>query len=357
VSITLRGVAKRFGGVVALESTDLEVADGELLVLLGPSGCGKSTTLRIVAGLEEPSAGDVSIDGKRVNDVPPQDRDVAMVFQGYALYPHLTVRQNIAFPLARRGVARTLRDERVVKTARTLGLEALLDRRPGELSGGERQRVAMGRALVRQPRVFLFDEPLSNLDARLRGELRGEVARLHRSSGTSSLYVTHDQVEAMALGDRIAVLETGRITQVAPPRIVYERPATRFVASFVGTPAINLLPAHRGEAALAAGPLRWSPPPPGRDRLEAGIRPEDLRIETGVAEVNAVVDRVELAGAEAHLFLVPLSPADGWTEGPTSIVARVAAARAPAPGEKVRVSAALDRVHWFDPASGARVEA
>ncbi|MBI2892260.1 MAG: ABC transporter ATP-binding protein [Deltaproteobacteria bacterium] len=337
MSIELRGVAKRFGDVVALHRLDLTVAAGELLVLLGPSGCGKSTTLRIVAGLEDPTEGEVHIGGRRVDTVDPKDRDVAMVFQGYALYPHLSVRENLAFPLARRGVPRPERAVRVTETARFLGLEPLLDRRPGELSGGERQRVAMGRALVRRPKVFLFDEPLSNLDARLRVDLRAEIARLHRETGATSLYVTHDQTEAMALGDRIAVLNAGRLEQLATPREIYERPRNRFVARFVGTPACNLLAVERGEGVVRAGPLVWAgldlPPGP----LEAGIRPEDLSLGPGDPG-NAEVERVELAGPEAHVHL---------RAGETTLVARVPAATAPRPGDRVHLQAPADRVHWF----------
>ena len=346
MSVELRGVAKRYGGVVALHPTDLDVAPGELLVLLGPSGCGKSTTLRIVAGLETPTAGEVRIAGKDVRAVPPRDRDVAMVFQSYALYPHLTVRRNLAFPLERRGVAVAERDARVQDTAKRLGLSDLLDRRPGELSGGERQRVAMGRALVRAPKVFLFDEPLSNLDARLRSELRGEIARLHRESGATSLYVTHDQIEAMALGDRIAVLGDGRIQQVGTPEEVYRRPTSRFVATFVGAPTMNLLAAERGGDSVVAGPFRLPADaiPPGP--AEIGVRPEDVRVGRGEG-ANAEVERVEPLGVESHVHC---------RSGAARLLARVAGATDLRPGDRVRLTIDLDRVHVFDATSGVRME-
>ena len=344
MSVELRGVGKSFGEVVALQPVDLVVADRELLVLLGPSGCGKSTLLRLVAGLEEPSQGEVWIGGRRVDDVDPKDRDVAMVFQGYALYPHRTVRGNLAYPLERRGGGRAERAERVRETARALGLEALLDRRPGELSGGERQRVAMGRALVRRPRVFLFDEPLSNLDARLRGELRGEIARLHASAGTTSLYVTHDQVEAMALGDRVAVLRAGRVEQVGTPREIYDRPASRFVAEFVGSPPMNLLPAARDGDRFATGPLSVPAPADAPDRVVLGVRPEHLQ-PAGPSPFR--VERVEHFGPDAHVHCAA---------GPVAVVARLAATQAPAAGAEIGLC--VDdpaHVHRFDPKSGARL--
>ncbi|MCC6557363.1 MAG: ABC transporter ATP-binding protein, partial [Polyangiaceae bacterium] len=246
-AISLRGLVRRFqgGDRPALAGLDLDVEDGELLVLVGPSGCGKSTALRLIAGLDAPDAGTVSIGGRDVGRVPPQDRDVAMVFQGYALYPHMTAREIMAFPLKMRGVPAAERARRVEEAAATLAIGRLLDRRPGELSGGERQRVAMGRAIVRAPKVFLFDEPLSNLDAALRAELRVELAALVRRLGTTSVYVTHDQVEAMTMGDRIAVLRAGELQQIGPPRSIYEDPANAFVAGFLGSPAINLIEVAR----------------------------------------------------------------------------------------------------------------
>ncbi|RMD78569.1 MAG: ABC transporter ATP-binding protein, partial [Gammaproteobacteria bacterium] len=243
--LALEGLGKVFpDGTAALRGVDLAVGEGELLVLVGPSGCGKSTLLRLVAGLERPSAGRVRIGGRDVTTLPPQRRDVAMVFQNYALYPHLSVAGNLAFPLRMRGVPRAQRRRRVAEVAALLGLEGLLERRPGELSGGQRQRVAMGRALVRRPQVLLLDEPLSNLDARLRVQLRAELAALQRRTGVTTLHVTHDQAEAMTLGHRVAVLRAGRLEQVGQPEALYREPATAFVAAFLGSPGMNLLAAR-----------------------------------------------------------------------------------------------------------------
>ncbi len=347
MSVEFVRVSKRFGDRTAVDALDLAATAGELLVLLGPSGCGKSTALRMVAGLETPTEGEVRIDGRRVNDVLPKDRDVAMVFQNYALYPHLTVRQNLAFPLARRGVPAAEAEARVADTARRLGLGPHLDRRPGELSGGERQRVAMGRALVRAPKVFLFDEPLSNLDARLRVELRGEVARLHAESGATSLYVTHDQTEAMALGDRIAVLSEGRLQQVETPAAIYSRPANRFVAAFVGTPAMNLIAADRSDGDFHAGPFRFGATTEAA-RVLAGVRPEDVAVATDGQGANATVERVEPLGAETHLFL---------SAAGTKLVARAPGSSALRAGDAVRATAVAGRIHLFDAHSGARIGA
>src|SRR5580704_2309213 len=243
--IVLDAVSKQFpGGTTAVQSLDLEVRDGELLVLVGPSGCGKTTALRMVAGLEEATGGTIRIDGRAVNDLEPRHRDIAMVFQSYALYPHLSVFDNMAFSLKYRRVAKDEIRRRVTDAARTLELEPLLDRKPRQLSGGQRQRVAMGRAIVRQPRAFLMDEPLSNLDAKLRVQMRGEIARLQRSLGVTTIYVTHDQTEAMTLGTRVAVMQHGVLQQVAAPQELYSRPANLFVAGFIGSPAMNLLDAR-----------------------------------------------------------------------------------------------------------------
>ena len=265
--VLLQGVAKTFGENRVIEALDLEVRAGELLVLLGPSGCGKSTLLRLIAGLEEPSAGAISIGGRVVNDVPPAARNVAMVFQSYALYPHMTVAQNLGFGLKSRGLSRTEVHGRVMRTAETLELGELLERRPGQLSGGQQQRVALGRALVREPGVFLLDEPLSNLDAGLRIKTRDEIAALHRRLGTTMVFVTHDQVEAMSLGQRIAVMDRGRLQQIGTPEQIYDRPANLFVAGFIGTPAINLAtlsPEESGRLTWGSVHLRdpWAGPPP-----------------------------------------------------------------------------------------------
>jgi multiple sugar transport system ATP-binding protein len=313
--VLLDGVSKRFAPAKrgeppppALRDITLGVRRGELVVVVGPSGCGKSTTLRIVAGLEEPDAGKVTIAGRAMNGVAPQDRDVAMVFQGYALYPQMTAREIMEFPLKMRGMPRGERAKAVDEAADLLRIEKLLDRRPGELSGGERQRVAMGRAIVRKPRVFLFDEPLSNLDASLRGDIRLEIGQLVRRLGATALYVTHDHVEAMTLADRIAVMRAGRLLQLATPREVYEKPATSFVGAFLGSPRMNLLPARAEGDVLVAGGFRL-PRPTGTlpARLEVGVRPEHVSIvATGGAADGAAegeILAVEPLGAETHLLV------------------------------------------------------
>jgi multiple sugar transport system ATP-binding protein len=310
------------GGVRALIDCSLEVADGELLVLVGPSGCGKSTLLRLLSGLEEPSAGTIRIDGRDVGAESPQSRNVAMVFQDYALYPHMTVRENLAFPLRMKKLERDAITSRVAKTAELLELGALLERLPRQLSGGQRQRVAMGRALVREPAAFLLDEPLSNLDAKLRSQVRAEIETLQRRTGTTMLYVTHDQVEAMTLGDRVAVLHEGRLQQVAPPRELYERPANVFVAGFIGSPPMNLFAARvakdaNGRLALAvAGSLLALPDAlldaaakhEGAD-ITAGVRPESLALvaPNTPGALPARVEQVELLGHESlvHLRVAP----------------------------------------------------
>jgi multiple sugar transport system ATP-binding protein len=288
------------------------VKKGELLVVVGPSGCGKSTTLRIVAGLEDTDGGDVRIGGKSMKGVPPQDRDVAMVFQGYALYPQMTVRENIEFPLKMRKAAPAERKKRADDAADLLKLGPLMDRLPSELSGGERQRVAMGRAIVRRPRVFLFDEPLSNLDAALRQDLRIEIGSLVRELGVTAIYVTHDQVEAMTLADRICVMKKGKVLQIAEPRTIYERPATSFVATFLGTPRMNLVDGRASGDVIDCGPFRVPAPASIRTRAASddgkvvvGIRPEDVHLakegDDGAARFEVAVS--EPLGAETHLVL------------------------------------------------------
>ena len=345
-------------GYVAVHDASFEAGDGELLVLVGPSGCGKSTLLRMIAGLETVDGGTIAIGDRVVNDVAPRDRDIAMVFQNYALYPHMTVAANLAFGLKLRGMDRAAIDARVAGAARTLGLEDMLGRKPAALSGGQRQRVALGRALVRQPQVFLLDEPLSNLDARLRAAMRVEIARLHRSLGTTMVYVTHDQVEAMTLGQRIVVLDGGRIQQVDAPMALYERPANLFVATFLGSPAMNIL---RGR--LACGPacalalddgtrlplsgLRAPADWDGRELL-VGVRPEHLLpAEGGDAAFEATVELVEPVGSEV---LVNLRAAGH------DLVARLPPTLLPGRGDRLPLALAQGRMHLFDPASGVRLE-
>jgi ABC-type sugar transport system ATPase subunit len=359
--IALRGLEKRFGDVVAVHPLDLEIAPGEFVVFVGPSGCGKTTVLRMIAGLDDPSAGAVWIGGRAVEHVEPADRDVAMVFQSYALYPHMTVRENLAFGLRMRKHAAADIERRVSRAAGVLGLEALMERRPGQLSGGQKQRVAFGRAMVRDPQVFLFDEPLSNLDARLRADMRREIAELHARLGATMLYVTHDQVEAMTLGQRIAVMRDGRLQQYAPPLEVYRQPANLYVATFIGTPAINLVTGDIVAPAQAAGRAEPSPrlvagrlslPLASRQsasrRVTIGVRAENLRVvPPGDSDFTSVVHRVERLGNESLVHL------DGPLDDPW--IARAAADWAGRAGDAVGVR--LDRQHtlWFDAGDGRRL--
>src|SRR5262245_31352570 len=356
-SISLQDVSKRFaGGVAALVDLNLEIAHGELLVLVGPSGSGKSTVLRLIAGLDEPTSGHILIDGKDVTGVPPQQRDLAMVFQSYALYPHKTVRENLAFGLQMRGVDTARIDERVREVARTLGIEVLLDRRPAALSGGQRQRVALGRAIVRNPKAFPLDEPLSHLDPILRIEMRAELTLLHRRLGATMVYVTHDQEEAMTLGSRIAVMRDGSIEQVAAPMDLYDRPANTFVAGFIGSPAMNLWPCtivrSDGRVRLLGDGFRWDDLPV-RDldgaRVLVGARPHDL----GLTEPDAsdAVGRVEI--------LEPLGPTtlahvgiDG-SENRVRIV--IGTNMRMTIGDHVGFRVRRDRLHWFDQGTGRRL--
>jgi multiple sugar transport system ATP-binding protein len=344
------------GGTQALYDCSLSIADGELLVLVGPSGCGKSTLLRLLAGLEAPTRGAIRIDGRVVNDESPQSRNVAMVFQDYALYPHMTVRENLAFPLRMKRLARDDVARRVAKTAELLELGTLLDRLPRQLSGGQRQRVAMGRALVREPAAFLLDEPLSNLDAKLRGQVRAEIETLQRRTGATMLYVTHDQVEAMTLGDRVAVLHEGRLQQVAEPRALYEQPANVFVAGFVGSPPMNLFAARvatdaNGRPALAvAGALLPIPDAlleaavkHEGATLTAGVRPESLALIAPGADgaLPARVEHVELLG---HATLVHLRVADDLTW-----IARTPGMESHARGSSVALHLDPQALHLFTP--------
>ncbi|GAB3516451.1 sn-glycerol-3-phosphate ABC transporter ATP-binding protein UgpC [Pseudoxanthomonas daejeonensis] len=344
-------------GQVAVHGATFEIADGELMVLVGPSGCGKSTLLRMIAGLEEISAGTLKIGGRVVNDVAPKDRDIAMVFQSYALYPHMTVAENLAFGLKLRGQPRAEVERRVADAAGMLGLDGMLGKRPREMSGGQRQRVALGRALVREPAVFLLDEPLSNLDAKLRHSTRTEIARLHQRLGATMVYVTHDQVEAMTLGQRIVVLDAGRIQQIDTPMALYERPANLFVAGFLGSPAMNVL---EGELQLADGlrlvldgqgdvPLPGAEVPPawlGR-RVALGVRPEHLLPVAGEG-LQARVDVVEPIGSEAFLHL---------DFGGRALVSRLPPQRLPEPGTQLNLRADPAHLHFFDPGNGMRLAA
>ncbi|ROU02814.1 ABC transporter ATP-binding protein [Histidinibacterium lentulum] len=308
-AVELRDLHKTFGAYTALERLNLEIEDGEFLVLLGPSGCGKSTTMRLIAGLEEPSSGDILIGGKRVNDTPPRDRDLAMVFQNYALYPHMTVAENIGYPLKVARVPRTARADRVRAAAAKVEMAHLLDRRPGELSGGQRQRVALARAIVRTPRLFLMDEPLSNLDAKLRTVMRAELRHLQKELATTTIYVTHDQVEAMTLADRIVILNDARIQQIGTPKEVYERPANTFVAGFIGGPPMTLIPgtvtADRFTHETGALDLPGQPDGPAI----IGARPEDIRVTApGAGDLDGTVFSSELLG-DATLLTVRVGPA------------------------------------------------
>jgi sn-glycerol 3-phosphate transport system ATP-binding protein len=348
-SVTLENVRKVYaGGVEAVKGVSLGIPDGSFTVLLGPSGCGKSTLLRMIAGLETITAGTITIGGKVVNEVEPADRDIAMVFQNYALYPHMSVYDNMAYGLRNRGVAKAEIQARVADAAKLLGIDGFLKRRPRELSGGQRQRVAMGRAIVREPQAFLFDEPLSNLDAKLRVQVRIEIRRLHNRLKATSIFVTHDQVEAMTLADTVVVMNQGLIEQVGAPTQVYRRPATRFVATFIGSPAMNLLPGRivePGIAETAGGRLAFDAAAfdaAAGQEVEVGIRPEDLRFGTGAAgELAFAKDFVEELGP-TRLF--------HGTLGKEPLVVAVAAAA----GDVAAASVVADRdaVHLFDPASG-----
>ena len=344
-SLTLRAIEKKLGGNPILRGIDLEVEDGELVVLVGPSGCGKSTLLRTIAGLEVPDSGAVHIGSRDVTRLAPRERDVAMVFQSYALYPHLDVRDNLAFGLKLRGESPKLIAERVSEVAKMLGLEPLLDRLPREMSGGQRQRVAMGRAIARRPKLFLFDEPLSNLDAALRAEVRVEIKRLHQQLGATMIYVTHDQVEAMTLADQLVVLRSGEVEQAGPPLEVYQRPASRFVASFMGSPAMNFLEAELEDGMLRAPGLSIrlddAPAAASGKKLIAGIRPHDVVLSDGEGAITMAVEVVEAMGFEAY--------AHGKV-GEARFVARIEgehASRLQA-GEALSLDVARSALHLFD---------
>jgi len=357
-NVRFEGVRKVYdNGQVAVHGASFEIADGELMVLVGPSGCGKSTLLRMVAGLEEINAGTLSIGGRVVNDVAPKDRDIAMVFQNYALYPHMTVAENLAFGLKLRGHDRQEVARRVQAAADMLGLADMLGKLPRAMSGGQRQRVALGRALVREPAVFLLDEPLSNLDAKLRHSVRTDIAQLHRKLGTTMIYVTHDQIEAMTLGQRIVVLNEGVIQQIDTPMALYERPANLFVAGFLGSPAMNTLQGRLRETAagfelaMADGwrvPLGRPAVPPGAAAREVvvGIRPEHLQPGRGEAAFEATIEGIEPVGNEMFVNL---------RHGAQPLVMRVPPQALPGLGEGVEVAVASAALHFFDAETGSRL--
>jgi multiple sugar transport system ATP-binding protein len=360
--VSIRKIVKAYeGGVQAVKGIDLEIADHEFVVLVGPSGCGKSTTLRMIAGLEEITSGEIAIGGTVVNDIPPRDRDIAMVFQNYALYPHMSVFDNMAFGLTLRKFPKDEIKRRVDNAARILDITPLLERKPKALSGGQRQRVAMGRAIVRDPKVFLFDEPLSNLDAKLRVQMRTEIKKVHQAVKTTTVYVTHDQVEAMTLADRVVVMNHGVIEQVGPPQELYHRPATRFVAGFIGSPAMNFIPAR---VENGSGALRLNLPngivlPVPADRTQRyaaaagkemifGIRPEHLTEpknldRDNIATFELTPEVIEPMGMETLIHL--------WLQG-AEVCSRIDPTTPAEPGRPMQVAADLNHMHLIDPQTG-----
>ena len=344
--VALRNLTKRYGDTEVLHGIDLSIADGEFVVLVGPSGCGKSTTLRMVAGLEEISAGDVAIGGRVVNHLEPKDRDIAMVFQNYAIYPHMSVRKNIGFGLRAARMPRDEKARRVDAVAEILDMTPLLDRKPAQLSGGQRQRVAIGRAMVRDPAVFLFDEPLSNLDAQLRGQMRLEIKKLHQRVGSTIVFVTHDQVEAMTLADRIVIMKDGRIRQVGTPDEVYRSPADTFVARFIGAPSMNLIEAEgAGDAVTLPDGGRIAVGRPARGPLLVGVRPDDLHpVETGAPLIEGRVTVREPLGPDTLIYVETRAG---------EVIAKADARTPPAVGATVRLGAAPEDLHLFDRETGA----
>ena len=374
--IVLDGVSKVFAGdVVAVDDISMRIDSGEFLVLVGPSGCGKSTLLRMIAGLEEVTDGSILIDDREVTELPPRARDIAMVFQSYALYPHMTVRENLGYGLKVRRTGKPEIARRVDEVAKLLGLEDLLDRRPGALSGGQRQRVAMGRAIVREPKAFLMDEPLSNLDAKLRVSMRSQLAALHSRLGTTTIYVTHDQVEAMTLGQRVAVMRDGRVLQMDTPQALYAAPVNLFVAAFIGSPAMNLVEADVQDGAVSFGgyclPVREAPP---TSRTIVGVRPEAFEdaafADSSLPQIDVEVQVVEDLGADVHvIFQVDAPPVDVsevreavGDEEPLVLAdravftARVHPQTTAQVGQPLRLAVDTARFHFFDPATGLRLE-
>ncbi|HEY3893556.1 MAG TPA: sn-glycerol-3-phosphate import ATP-binding protein UgpC [Bradyrhizobium sp.] len=362
-SVTLRGVRKTYtGGFEAIKGISLEVGDGQFCVLVGPSGCGKSTLLRMVAGLETITSGEIDIGGRIVNQVEPAERDIAMVFQNYALYPHMSVYNNMAYGLRNRGMREPEIDTRVQEAARILEIGPMLGRKPGQLSGGQRQRVAMGRAIVRQPKVFLFDEPLSNLDAKLRIAMRVEIRKLQRRLKTTSIYVTHDQLEAMTLADILVVMNGGEVEQIGNPLAIYQKPATTFVASFIGAPPMNLMPLRQDEIeAQFAGDSRAA----GGEAGILGIRPEDFVIANepvaGGLSLGLTVEAIERVGAETFVYGTRAREARDVAANPGElppgeVLVRIPGAVAPAIGERIRAIAPLEKLHLFSSDGRRRID-
>ncbi len=345
----------------AVDRLNLSVGDGEFLVLVGPSGCGKTTSLRMLAGLEDVDEGEIYIDGKSVVSLPPRSRDIAMVFQNYALYPHMNVAENMAFALKIAKVKKAEIETRVAEAAKILDLEDYLRRKPGQLSGGQRQRVAMGRAIVRQPRVFLMDEPLSNLDAKLRVATRTQIAALQRRLGITTVYVTHDQVEAMTMGDRVAVMKDGVLQQVAEPRVLYDEPVNAFVAGFIGSPAMNLVEGKLGSNGVNVGsttlplPRALMTAAKGADTVTVGLRPESLDLAGSGKGIPAVVNLVEELGSEAYIYSqLAANVSESLTASP-DIVARVDPRSAPKSGSKIELYVKEGAILLFDAQTGARI--
>ncbi|KAA0111631.1 ABC transporter ATP-binding protein [Mycolicibacterium sp. P9-22] len=348
------------GGVSALKSLSLTIGDGEFLILVGPSGCGKSTALRLLAGLDQPTSGEIRIGGTLVNDVPPGKRDIAMVFQNYALYPHMTVYRNLAYGLRQRRTPKDETDRRVRETAELLEITELLNRKPGQLSGGQRQRVAMGRALVRRPRAFLLDEPLSNLDAKLRNQVRGDLKRLHRELPVTSVYVTHDQVEAMTLGDRLCVMSAGEVQQIGTTDDIYNRPANTFVAAFMGSPPMNLVPGLIRDGVLHIGGTAMSSPPSlPAGRVTVGARPEHLQLAPGDVEgvIPARVDFVEPLGSHALVTALVDAAPDGTASatGGHRVVVQAPAGTDLASGARIGIMLPAQRTYFFDAETGVAI--
>ena len=347
-ALETRGLFKSYGAVHVLHDINVSMGQGEFLVLVGPSGCGKSTLLNCIAGLEEISAGQLMIGGRDVTQEPPKDRDIAMVFQSYALYPTMSVGENIGFGMKVRRVPKPEMDRRIGEVARLLQIDHLLDRRPSQLSGGQRQRVAMGRALVRDPKLFLFDEPLSNLDAKLRVEMRAEIKRLHKTTGASIVYVTHDQIEAMTLATRIVVLQGGIVQQIGTPEAIYDRPANTFVADFMGSPPMNLVPATVADGILSVDSLRLRVAGIGDGPVTLGLRPEHLALASGAADLTVEPTMIENTGAETYL---------SFTLGGKSVTARLPGRMRESGSGTVGLALDSRAICLFDAATGVRLGA